>query len=905
MNERPSPEALLRRLREEEAHAGRGRLKIFFGASPGVGKTYAMLEEAQAKRREGVDVVVGLVETHGRAETSALLHGLEVLPRRVIEYRGVSLAELDLDAALTRRPALILVDELAHTNPPDSRHARRYQDIEELLAAGIDVHTTLNVQHLESLNDVVAQITGIRVRETVPDAILDRADELELADLSADDLLQRLREGKVYVPEQAARAIERFFRKGNLIALRELALRATAERVDEQMRGYMAATGIRATWPAGERVLVCVGPNPATSRVVRAGHRIAAGLDAEWFAIYIETPVHYRLPTDEREAVNTNLRLAEQLGATTVRLTGLSASDEILAWAQANNVTRIIVGKPRHPRWRDRLRGSLHDALIRGSGDMDVHVVTGDPGRERVRRARETSPSAPWREYGQAGVVILIATAISFVMRPVLPVANIAMTFLLAIAVVGARYGRGPTIAACLASIAIFDFCFVPPYYTFAVTDRAYIPTFGIMLAIALLMSALTAQIRLQATAARDRERRTAALYGLSRDLAAHTAMDVLAASVTREVERTMAGTVLILLPDATGQLVPVDPTTAVDERESAVARWVFDHAQAAGHDTETLPAAGSLWLPLESSGRVIGVLGLRPNEPGRLRDPAQRQLLDALVDQAAVAFDRAQLARRTEQARVEVEAERLRTALLSSLSHDLRTPLGTIEGSASTLLDAGLTIDEGTRRGLLQSILEESRRMTRLVANLLDMVKLETGIVEVNKEWQPLEEVVGIVLLRLEPLLKEREVKTHLPPDLPPVAIDGLLMEQVLINLLENALKYTPVASPIDIGAEPTPEGVIVEVADRGPGIAPDQAERVFGKFTRLVGEGGPRGAGLGLAICRGIVAAHGGRIWVEPRPGGGARFRFLIPRNGTPSSVALAVGGEQAAAPHASEDR
>jgi len=882
---RPDPEALLAEVREQERRAGRGRLKIFFGASPGVGKTYAMLEDARAKRREGVDVVVGVVETHGRAETTALLEGLEILPRRPIEYRGITLHEFDLEGALARRPTLLLVDELAHTNAPGSRHARRSQDVEELLAAGINVYTTLNVQHLESLNDVIAQITGIQVRETVPDSILDQADQLELADLSAEDLLTRLREGKVYVPDQAARAVEQFFRKGNLIALRELALRRTAERVDAQMRGYMREHGIRETWPAAERLLVCIGPNPAGARLVRAGKRMATTLKCDWVVLYVEAPGQ-RISASDRDALVQNLQLAEELGAPTVTLSGLNPAEEVLAWARAHNATKIIVGKPTHGRWRDRLFGSMLDHLIRGSGDLDVYVITGDVEEATPRRGPFVGRPSPLAEYARAGLVVVLATLVSFPVIRFLSLTDVAMVFLLGVALVASRYGRGPTIVASFLSIALFDFFFVPPRFTFAVSDVGYVLTFGVMLAIALLISGLTLRIRAQAETARERERRTGALYAMSRDLAAARDLGELITAVSRHVRETFGAPAQILLPDDTGRLqspAGVTPLYPMDEKEQGVAAWVSARGRAAGAGTDTLPAARALYLPLATASGIIGVLGVRPDDPKRFQDPGVQHLLDAFAGQAAVALERARLAERTQKEQVEIAAERLRTSLLSSLSHDLRTPLGAITGALSSILEDRGTLSDTTRRDLVQTAADEAHRMNRLIGNLLDMIRVESGALQVHKEWQPLEEPVGVALIRLEDRLRDHPVAVRLPPDLPLVPIDGVLIEQAFINLLENAVKYTPAGTPIEIAATAVDGAVRVDVADRGPGLPPGDEDRIFEKFYRAPSPApaatATSGVGLGLTICRGIITAHGGRIWAENRPGGGAVFHFTLP--------------------------
>jgi len=887
---RPDPEVLLAQVRAEERRASRGRLRIYFGASPGVGKTYAMLEAARARLREGVDVVIGVLETHGRPETAALVEGLPALPKRGLEYRGIALQEFDLDAALARRPGLLLVDELAHSNAPGSRHAKRWQDVEELLDAGISVYSTLNVQHIESLNDVVAGITGVTVRETLPDAVFDQADELELADLAAEDLLARLHQGKVYVPEQAAAAVERFFRKGNLIALRELTLRRAAERVDAQMRGYMAEAGIHATWAAAERLLVCIGPNPDGARLVRAGKRMAAGLRCEWRVVYVERPGQ-AVSEAERDALVANLQLAQSLGAQTAALAGQDAAEEILAYARDQNVTKIVVGKPTHPRWRDALFGSLLDRLIRGSGDVDVYVITGD-AEAPVRRRASAGRRSPLVEYGWAALVVAGCTALAFGLVRIASVTDVAMLYLLGVGFVASRFGRGPSVTAAVASIAAFDFFFVPPFFTFAVSDTRYVLTFAVMLFIALVISALTFRLRAQAETARERERRTGALYAMTRDLAATRGRGDVSAVACRHLAATFDAQVQILLPDEAGRVeIPVGmpPAFPLDEKERSVAQWVYERGRPAGAGTDTLPAALALYVPLAGSLGAVGVAGVRVADAKRFQDPGLEGLLETFAGQAALALERVILAERAQREQVEVEAERLRTALLSSLSHDMRTPLGAITGAASSLLadgGAGGALAEGARRELLQSILDESQRMNRLIGNLLEMIRLETGALEVQRDWQPLEEVVGVALIRLEERLRGRQVEVRLPPDLPLVLLDGLLVEQVFVNLLENAVKYTPEGTPIEIAASVQEGAIVVDVADRGPGFPPGEERRIFEKFYRLPSTSAAGGVGLGLTICRGIVTAHGGRIWAEHRAGGGAVFRFTLPLVGTPPS-------------------
>ena len=670
-DQRPNPDALLTRVQAEEAQQARGKLKIFFGAMAGVGKTYAMLEAAHARRADGMDVVVGWVDTHGRAETAALLQGLEVLPRRAVAYRGTALDEFDLDAALARRPALLLVDELAHTNASGSRHAKRWQDVEELLDAGIDVYTTVNVQHLESLNDVVAQITSVVVRETVPDSMLEQADEVELIDLPPDDLLQRLREGKVYVPEQARRALDHFFHKGNLIALRELALRRTADRVDAQMQVYRRTHEITETWPTTERILVCVSPSPLSARLVRAARRMAALLRAEWLAVYVETPAHLRLPEADRERVIHTLRLAEQLGAETVTLSGQSVSEEIVTYARTRNVSKIVVGKPLRPRWREIVFGSVVDELARNTDDIDVYVISGEHDDSRPPSTRPPDHTSDWAAYGWALAVVLLCTVLDWLMFPVFEKANLVMVYLLGVTVVAVRGERLAAIMASVLSVAAFDVFFVTPYWSFAVTDLEYLVTFAVMLVVALVISTLAVRLRQQAEAARQHERRTAALYAMSRELASTRDTDGLLQAAARHIHEVFESQVSLLLPDATGHLRPWDDAAdgqshglggpvlfALDTKEQSVAQWVYVHRQMAGLGTATLPSAAALYVPLLAARGAVGVLGVRPVQPRRLQAPEQLHLLETFANQIALVLERATLAEAAQHAQVQSETE-------------------------------------------------------------------------------------------------------------------------------------------------------------------------------------------------------------------------------------------------------
>ncbi len=889
---RRDPDAILRRVKEEERRAQRGKLVVFFGGAAGVGKTYAMLEAARSERDLKRDVVIGVVETHGRYDTGALVIGLELLPRKKIDYRGVTIEEFDIDACLARRPGLVLVDELAHTNAPGMRHAKRWQDVEELLDAGIDVYTTLNVQHIESLNDVVAQITGVVVKETVPDRIVEEASEVRLIDLPPDELLERLAEGKVYIPEQAQRAVESFFRKGNLIALRELALRQTAQRVDEQMRLYRTEHGIQRVWPTAERVLVGVSPSPTSARLLRAARRLATSLQAQWFCVYVETPVALRLSEAERARVAENLRLAEQLGAETATVRGQNAAQETLAYARAHNITKIVVGKPTHARWRDLLGPSFLDEVVRASGDIDVYVISGEDEGGRPQAAeRPARPSSRGPEtYLFSVVVPALATGVCFFTFLRHQLADVVMVYLLGIILIAMRFGYGPSIVAAVLSIGLTDFFFVPPYYSFAVADLQHAITFLVMFLVALVISGLTERIRDQASAARSREQRTAGLYAMTRELAGTPMTKNLCAVAVKHLSETFDAEVSILLAPTDGAMEVAssgERSFEPDEKERGVVEWVLTHDKPAGLSSDTLPSASALYVPLRETRGKVGVLGVRPKDRRRFVDPEQRALLSLFATQVASALERARLAAEAQRVQIQMQTERLRSSLLSSVSHDLRTPLAVITGAASALAqnDAGVTAE--VRQELSETIHEEAQRLNRLVRNLLDMTRITSGAMKVAKEWQPLEEVVGSVLHRLEEPLRGRPIEVSLPKDLPLVPIDGLLIEQVFINILENAAKYTPKASPIEIAAHQERGAIVVDVMDHGPGIPREHLDQIFEKFYRLPREGEGGGAGLGLAIARGVVEAHGGTIWAENRSGGGAVFHFTIPIEGTPPSL------------------
>jgi len=894
-DERPNPDQLLTAVGREEDNQKRGKLKIFFGMCAGVGKTYAMLEAAQRKSEEGVDVVAGVIETHKRKETAALLSGLEVLPPIEISYKGVSLTEFDIDGALKRPPGIILIDELAHTNAPGSRNLKRWQDVEELLSAGIDVYTTLNTQHLESLNDTVAKITGIIVRETLPDAIFDEADDVELVDLPVVELLQRLKEGKVYLPEQAGRAADNFFQEGNLMALREIALRKTAQRVDYQINQYRALHAVRGIWQAGERLLVCVGPGPFSARLIRRTKQMAGELKAPWVAVYVETP-QKPMGEDKREAIENQIRFAQSLGAETAVLQGLKPSEEILKFAREQNVTKIVVGKTRQPRWKDFLFGSLVDDLVRGSGEIDVYSISGEKGEESPRW-QESKRHSTWTQYMAPLALVGGWTALSKILFPGIELVNLAMIYVMLNVLIAIRYGHGPSIAAAIFSVTCFDFFFVPPYMTFVVADVRYWVTFLVMLAVTILTSRLTIQLRRSAEAASERERYTSTLYALSREMLKNRTTREISGTVARHLSQVAHSDAIILLgtePELMFLEVASNPDWTFDETDRAVAQWVCKNGKPAGLGTQTLPSAKALFYPLVASRGVIGVVGLRPQTPGDLRETTRQHFVESVIGQGAMAIERAMLAEEAQAAELDAEREGLMSTLLSSVSHDLRTPLTSIAGAAGTMLSQEGKLSDSDRRRLLESIESESGHLNRLVENILQITKLETGNIAVRKEKHSIEEIIGSALNRLDAALRGRKVSVSIPGDLPLVPMDGLLIEQVLINLLENACRHTPEGSPIDLSASCDDKEIFVEVADRGEGVSTEERGRIFEKFYRAAlkdswgsglasamsrSESRAAGSGLGLAICQGIVKLHHGRIGVRERSGGGSVFFFSLP--------------------------
>jgi two-component system sensor histidine kinase KdpD len=884
--ERPSPEEMLERAAQEEKRATRGQLKVFFGSAPGVGKTYAMLEAAQARKREGRDVVIGWVETHGRVETEAMTRGLERVAPRQVDYRGIVMQDFDLDAALARRPEILLVDELPHTNVAGARHAKRWQDVVELLDAGIDVHATLNVQHIESLNDIVAQVTGITVRETIPDSLFDRANEIEFVDLPPEDLLQRLREGKVYVPAQAERAARNFFQTGNLIALRELALGRAAERVNAQSAEWRREHGMSRLLATKERVLVAVGPAPQSASVIRAAARIARRLRAPWIALSVETPLFQSFTPEARERVSTHLELAERLGAETLVVRGDRTSAEILAVARQRGVTRIVVGRPFAPggwRWRRR---TLVDELIREAGGIDVLVTAGEQEDEPSSVSPRSKPPILWHDYLFAAGAVGLCTLLCWWTRPVLELADQAMLYLLGVLAVASRLPRAPSLFAAALSVAALDFFFVPPYFTFTVSDLRYVFTFLVMLIVGLTVSSFTVRLREQAEAARERERRTASLYAMSKQFVIQTEVAEIARTTISYVRELLETEAVVLISGSNRQLLPLGTDAKLfplDERELAVAQWVFEHGRLAGFGTDTLPATKNLYIPLVGTGGHLGVFGVALGDRREAAAPSQWQVLETLVAQAALALERALLAEGAARSRIQAETERTRSVLLSSVSHDLRTPLATITGAASVLLQMTGQLDEKNRRELLLTIREETERLSRLVTDLLDLTRLQSGTLQVKKEWCPIEEPIASAIGRVS-RASQREIHQSQPESVLMAPLDSVLIEQALFNLIENAVKYSAPDQAVEIAVSQGDSRIVVEVLDRGPGIPRGEEEKIFERFYRAVDGERSAGTGLGLTISQAIARAHGGDVEVRRREGGGTVFRLWIPIEGVP---------------------
>ena len=892
-DQRPDPDALLAQIREDEHRESRGKLRIYFGSSAGVGKTYAMLVAARKLLADGVDVVAGVVETHGRGETAALLEGLPLLASAQIEYRGRRLAEFDLDGALARKPGLILVDELAHSNVAGSRHPKRWQDVEELLAAGIDIYSTLNVQHLESLNDVVGGITGIVVHETLPDTFFDRADEVVLVDTPADELIERLAAGKVYSPAQAERAAKNFFRKGNLMALRELALRRTADRVEDDVQAYRVERSIAKVWKTEGALLCCIGPQEGAENVVRSAALLARQLAVTWHAVYVETPALQRLDPGRREGILQTVKLARELGASTAVLSSQRVAQALVEHARQNNLARLVLGGSDRSSWWPR--PALAQAVARLAPDID-RIEVGQAQRVRPTRvsrgaqAQATSNTGlQLRQYGLATAACAATTVVSRLLVPYFDQANIVMVFLLSVVGVAVWLGRGPSVLAAFVNVAAFDFFFVAPHLSFAVSDVQYLLTFAIMLIVGLITGQLTAGLRFQVSVATHREARSRALFVAARDLSNmltnEQAIDVARTVIAREFRAQVA----IYVLDMNDRLQP--PGVDASGLDFGTAQWALDHNQAAGLGTDTLAGSAWLYLPLKATMRSRGVLAVQPREPRFLLIPEQHQQLETFAALTAMALERVHYIDVAQSATVQMESERLRNSLLAALSHDLRTPLAALVGTAEMLAASQPRLSV-QQLEMATSLSEKSQRMADMVTNLLDMARIQSGEVRLRVEWQSMEEIIGGAVKHAHGALGQRALAVQIDPAVTLVECDAVLIERVLANLLENAGKYTPAQTPVEIFVRATDDELLVSVRDHGPGVAKGQEELIFEKFTRGHAESATPGVGLGLAICRAIVQAHRGRIWVEPTTPQGATFTFSLPL-GTPPVIDLSDDG------------
>jgi len=905
---RMDPDTILARLEVP----GKGKLTIFLGAAAGVGKTYAMLEAAHDRLAEGFDVVAGYVETHGRSDTGALLDGLPAVSCKNMEYKGRQFMEMDLDELLKRRPEIALVDELAHTNIPGARHNKRYQDVEELLSAGINVYTTMNIQHLETMNDIVAQITGVVVRETVPDRILEMAFQIRLVDIPPEELIQRFKEGKVYVPDQANDALKKFFRPGNINALRELAMRYTAQRVDHQLESYMQMHGIVGPWPAGEKLMVCVSASPFSAQLLRIAKRIANGLQAELLAVYVETPRRSPATEAEKDSLAKNIRLAEDLGAQIVTLTGDDIAEEIVDLARKRNVFQIIMGKPEHTRIWEIINGSVVDRVIRYSKGLSVHVI---PGNAKKIDEKKTEPNGCKQETGNnrykiikaivspyflSLMIMVLLTVILLNTRDFLGLVNTSLLYLLPVVVSATRWGTKPALFSSVIGIIAFDFLFVPPVLSFTVADIKYTFSFAIYVFVALITGKLSARLKRQIENSRLRENRTAALYGLSRDIAAVDNLDTVLQGIARKVAEAAEADIALLLPDEDGKIslqASFGSTEYLTQNELAVASWSLEHGQKAGIGTGTLGGANALYLPMVTEQGIQGVMGVHIQQTVNSLDQERMRLLEAFIGLAAMAINRIKLAEQARKVSNLAESERLRTALFNSISHDLRTPLASIIGAVTSLMEEnGDSIyTPKARNDLLQTVFQGADRMDRFINNLLDMARLEAGVLKLNKEWCDIEDIIGVAVGRMEALLGQRSFLMKIETDMPMIEVDFVLIEQVLVNLLDNALKYSESGNAVSVTAWHSNAEIMVEVANEGQTIPTGDLEKIFDKFYRLSSSRLVSGTGLGLAICKEIIELHGGRIWAENKSETAVRITFALPANEkVPDKGGLSNGAE-----------
>lgn len=881
---RPKPEALLKRVQDEENKEMRGKLKIYLGAAPGVGKTFTMLEDALKRREQGLDVVIGVVETHNRKEIEAMVKDFEILPRLTMDYHGNALTEFDLDAALKRNPGLILIDEMAHTNIPDLRHAKRWQDIKEILDCGIDVYTTLNVQHIESLNDVVSQIIHTRVKETIPDSMLELADSIELVDLPPEDLLKRLHEGKVYIPKQAEIAAEHFFRKGNLTALRELALRVTAERVSEQVLLYRQGQGITHIWPTREKILVCVGSRSESGKLVRAARRMATKLQADWIAVHVDTP-RITLTSEESSHAVQNLLLAEKLGAQTRIITGMDIVKEIMSFAREQNVSLIMVWKHVRPRWKDFLFGSLADELTRYSAEINLYIVTSETEtREESKLDKEIQKQRiPWNIYALSLAAVVCASLFNLIFYPMLGTGALIMVYVLGIALVALSGQIGAAIMASILSVIAYNFFLTWPNLLFYPGSLRNSFTLLMMLFTTLAISYVVVRARKQVELSRHVQEDTAVLHSLSQQLAGTRGEDKLLGIAARYMGEVFGCEVLILIPDndLLVSRVAYGTELKLSAKEQAVAQWAYELGQNAGLGTDTLPFSHALYVPLLASHGAFGVIMLKPVKNRQLFSRQQMNLLESCANQIALALEVDRLHEQTHVgSELKAGSDQTRVALIKSVSHHLRTPLVAVMAAASTLMEMGAELDKQKVHKLANEIFLELEHLSRLINNLLQMTYLEAQAVKLQVEPHSLKETIALVLKSLSKKIGKREIHVNLPEHLPEISYDNTFIQDVLTNLLENALKFTPSTSPIDIiVVVENNNRAVISVEDRGPGIVFDEVNKLFEKYYRGRMITTERGLGLGLAISYSIIKAHGGEIWAENRPGGGAIFRFTLP--------------------------
>lgn len=889
MTNRPNPEALLKKIQKET----RGKLTVFLGAIAGVGKTFTMLKTAHEQISEGKHIVIGWVETHGRIETEKMVEGLPKVAPAILHYRDKELAEMDIDEILKLKPEVVLVDELAHTNAPGSRHVRRYQDVEELLEAGIHVYTTLNVQHIESLNDIVAQITGVIVRETVPDYVIEEADTVQLIDIAPENLIQRLRDGKIYIPSQAERAAKKFFRQGNISALRELSLRFTAQRVDKDLEEYMREHQIEGPWPASGRVMVCVSGSPFSAQLIRAASRLATGLRSELLAVHIEAEkMRFPIGEKERDRIAKNMRLAEELGAKTLTVVGQNLVDEMLDIASKQNITAIVVGKPNHSKFLELFRGSVVDNIIRRSGNINVYVIRGTTEKEvePVVKTRNSQSTDSASHFGLSLLMVAMITLIGWWLKPQLEVINIAFLYILPVLLSAIWWGKWPSYLSAIAGILALDFYFIEPIMTFSIADVRYVWSFLIFLLLSALIGGRTNELKKESKQARQQEKSTRAVYEFSRDIAAVVDTEAISRSLARQAGETIERKIIVLLTNEKGKIkneTSFDPelsksndktvATTLSDAEAAVVAWVYKNKQPAGRSTDTLPGGNYLYVPIYSQEQVFGVFGVYLAQ--QKLTPTERRLIDAWVRLAAVAMERVSLAEQARHNDMLIEADKLRTALFNSISHELKTPLSAIMGSVSTLLEAEHLYSKEDRSELLNNIKDSSLRMERLIGNLLDTARLESGMMEIKSDWCDIEDIIGTTLRRMGDLVKNNQLTINIEQDLPLIKADCVLIEQVFVNLIDNAIKYSDHQAEIVISAKKFNNDIEISIMDHGSGIPTEDLEKIFNKFYRVEQPKKVTGTGLGLSICKGIIEAHKGKIYAMNRSSGGAIICFTLP--------------------------